>query len=219
MWHGLSVIWLALAVSVDGFGAGTTFGMRKVRIPFFSIMIIASCSGAVIYMAMLLGKGIARLFSPALMHEFGAILFMALGVIALGQAFRPQRDTGTRVVAQQSDSAQPTIWTFHLEKWGLVVQILKTPMAADMDASGTISGYEAVLLGAALSLDAFAAGLGAAFMGMSPLVVALVISLMSAACLRLGMWFGFMNAERAQFRWMGYVPGIFFIVLGLLRFF
>lgn len=217
MWQGLSVIWLALAVSIDGFGAGTTYGMRKVRISFYSILIIAGCSGAVIYVAMLLGKKMVRLIDPALTHQLGALLFIALGVIALIQAVRPRRDTGKQAAIPRSETEQPTVWSFHLKKWGLVVQILKTPMAADMDESGTISGAEAVLLGAALSLDAIAAGLGAAFVGMSPLFVAAVISLMSAVCLRLGMWLGFLYAERVHLRWMGYLPGIFFIALGLSR--
>ncbi|KPC73783.1 hypothetical protein ADL26_12000 [Thermoactinomyces vulgaris] len=218
MWHGLSVMWLALAVSMDGFGAGTTYGMRKVRIPFGSILIIAGCSGMVIYLAMLMGQGISHFLPPVLTHGIGAVLFIAIGLFALSQAGGAPKKVETKAAAQPpAKPAEPTIWTFQLEKWGLVVQILKTPMVADMDESGTISGYEAVLLGTALSLDAFAAGVGAAFIGMPPLAAALAIGLMSAVCLRAGMWFGFKYAERARFRWMGYAPGVFLIILGLLR--
>ena len=42
-------------------------------------------------------------------------------------------------------------------------------MSADIDKSGVINGIEAVLLGFALSIDAFGAGIGAAILGFSPI--------------------------------------------------
>ena len=41
--HSHSIL-LALAVSLDSFSVGFTYGLRKMRIPFKSIMIIACCS-------------------------------------------------------------------------------------------------------------------------------------------------------------------------------
>ena len=73
------------------------------------------------------------------------------------------------------------LWLQHvlmieLKRIGIVIQILRTPQMADVDRSGIISASEALLLGIALSLDSFGAGLGAAMIGFSPLLTALVIS-------------------------------------------
>lgn len=69
---------------------------------------------------------------------------------------------------------------------------------ADMDNSGSISSAEAFLLGTALSLDAFGAGIGAAMMGFPPVPTAFLIALMSALFLRLGMWIGFSCAKNLK---------------------
>ena len=53
--HMVSLLALALAVSLDGFGVGVTYGLRGIRIPLASIAIIAVCSGAVIWLSMLAG--------------------------------------------------------------------------------------------------------------------------------------------------------------------
>ena len=49
-----------------------------------------------------------------------------------------------------------------------MIQILRKPTVADFDKSGTISAGEA-LLGIALSVDSFGAGIGASLLGMHPL--------------------------------------------------
>ena len=50
-----------------------------------------------------------------------------------------------------------------------MIQILRKPTVADFDKSGTISAGEALLLGIALSVDSFGAGIGASLLGMHPL--------------------------------------------------
>ncbi|WP_081833596.1 manganese efflux pump [Geomicrobium sp. JCM 19055] len=68
----------------------------------------------------------------------------------------------------------------------MVIQILKKPTAADVDNSGTISVKEAVLLGVALSLDAFGAGFGASMLGYSVVWFALIVSIMCVTFLVIG---------------------------------
>ena len=43
----VSVLLLALAVSLDSFGAGLNYGLRNIKIPIGSILIIALCSGGI----------------------------------------------------------------------------------------------------------------------------------------------------------------------------
>ncbi|MDI5788515.1 hypothetical protein PO124_09275 [Bacillus licheniformis] len=52
-----------------------------------------------------------------------------------------------------------------MKSLGIVIHILRKPTSADIDKSGIITGIEAFLLGFALSIDAFGAGIGAAALG------------------------------------------------------
>ena len=59
-------------------------------------------------------------------------------------------------------------------------------MVADFDKSGTITGVEAFMLGLALSLDSFGAGIGAAMLGFSPLYLSLAVSILSSGLVFFG---------------------------------
>lgn len=61
MW--LQIIFLAFAVSIDGFGVGLTFGMRKMKIPLRSIAVISVCSALSLGIAMVIGQFISQLIS------------------------------------------------------------------------------------------------------------------------------------------------------------
>ena len=69
----------------------------------------------------------------------------------------------------KAQSKEKIIFNFEIKSLGVVISILQKPTDVDFDKSGTINGVEALVLGIALSLDAFGAGIGAAMIGISPL--------------------------------------------------
>lgn len=217
MWQVLWIIWLALAVSIDSFGVGVTYGIRKIRIPFLSIMIIGICSGLMIYVMMRLGNWIALWFTPEIAQLTGAILLICLGIWTLFQPYAYALSKEKR--KKERKIIPPEGWTFHLRALGLMIQILRTPDVADLDESGVISIKEALILGGALSLDATGAGLGAAFLTLPADLVALTIALMSILFLWLGMGLGFRLFRNQESRWISILPGILLIFIGVLRLF
>ncbi|MCK9906790.1 manganese efflux pump, partial [Frankia sp. Cpl3] len=80
------------------------------------------------------------------------------------------------------------ITQFHL--FGLIIQILRDPERADADKSGHIVGWEAVMLGLALSLDAFGAGISLTLLGYAPLLVSSCVAITSAGLLYTGVCIG-----------------------------
>ncbi|RAL26822.1 sporulation membrane protein YtaF [Thermoflavimicrobium daqui] len=213
MWQSLSLIWIAVAVSVDSFGVGITYGLRKIRIPVISCLIIGICSGFIMFLAMKLGEWLSVWFFPELAKMIGAVILIAMGTWTLCHRCFPEAEKNQAPLNQ----APIRVWTFRLQTLGLMIQILKTPVVADMDDSGVISAKEACLLGTALSLDAFGAGIGAALMGISPIVISLAIAAMSILFLRWGMWLAFRCCREQWHRLLSFVPGIILIFIGLLR--
>jgi putative sporulation protein YtaF len=206
----LSLFILAFAVSLDSFSVGLTYGMRNMFIPLKSIVIISMCSAVSLMLSMVLGKGIARFFSPELTERVGGFILVILGVYVLYQFFRPEDSSPSR-------SEEKMLWKLEIKSFGVVIHILKKPTAADFDQSGSITGIEAVMLGLALSLDAFGAGIGAALLGYSPIYLAVIVAVMSSCFLSMGIKCG---KVLSGFKWMrafSFIPGVLLIMLGIWR--
>jgi putative sporulation protein YtaF len=223
--HVLSLLVLAFAVSLDGFGVGITYGLRKIRFPIWSLLIVTLCSATMILVAMQIGGFLTEYLSDRFARWLGAFILMGVGVFAiynlLNQKEKEPAEEGT-LTASDAPSAQPgqkTILELELKKIGLVIQILRTPSSADVDRSGDISVKEAMVLGLALSMDAFGAGVGASLIGFRSLPTALTIALMTLLLLYAGMRVGMRYADTKLFRKMAYLPGLMLILIGISKFF
>lgn len=224
--HVLSLILLAFAVSLDGFGVGVTYGLRKIRIPFLSVFIIACCSGLIIWLSMQAGGWLGGFLSETAAKWIGAGILIAIGVWALIQLGMARgNDEGTERSERErrsqrvdaSASVPMQVLKVELKRLGLVIQILRKPQAADVDRSGSISSSEAVMLGVALSIDAFGAGLGAALLGLPALLTAVVIAVSSAVFLISGTSVGLRFAARRSRHALSVLPGILLIMMGIMK--
>lgn len=210
MTNVMALILLAFAVSLDSFSVGFTYGLRKMKIPLVSIIIIACMSALTLLISMLIGEVVSNILSPSIAERMGGLLLIMLGVWITFQTLRSHDTT-------QEETEEKVIATIEMKYFGIAINILKKPLAADMDRSGTINGMEAILLGLALSLDAFGAGLGAAMLGFSPLLLACSIGVMSSLFIKAGMSFGNKLAYRTWLNKVAFLPGVLLILIGILK--
>ncbi|MFD0712314.1 sporulation membrane protein YtaF [Paenibacillus sp. GCM10027626] len=230
--HLASLLLLAFAVSLDGFGVGVTYGLRRIRIPLLSIAIISLCSGFIVWLAMQVGALLSRFMSADIGSWVGAALLILIGMWALVQYWRGRQrrpeDEGQEpppaaMQAEEQEKEPDTnaivSFSFELRSFGLVIQILRKPQIADVDRSGIITASEALLLGFALSLDSFGAGFGAAMVGYTPLPTALLISIASGLFLLAGMKLGFRFSTFRVMQSLSILPGMMLIVMGILKLF
>lgn len=211
MFQFTSLLLLAFAVSLDSFSVGFTYGMRKMRIPLRSIFIIACCSAGTMLGAMVLGDLLTKIFPIYITEKLGGFILMLIGAWVLYQFFRPTKEIG------EGEEVEKTIINFEIKTFGIVINILRKPMTADIDKSGTITGVEAFLLGMALSLDAFGAGIGAALLGYSPIIMSVLVACMSSLFVSIGIKSGHIFS---RFSWMdkfSCLPGIILIMIGIWK--
>ncbi|WP_449537214.1 sporulation membrane protein YtaF [Ferdinandcohnia sp. Marseille-Q9671] len=206
-----SLMLLAFAVSLDSFSVGFTYGMRKMKIPFKSIITIAFCSAIIMAAAMGLGKSIAMFVSPVVADRLGGIVLVLIGAWVLFQFFRPSSHIHEQI-------EEKLLVKVEIKSLGLVINILKKPMVADFDKSGTITGLEAFMLGLALSLDAFGAGIGAALLGLSPWGMAVLVAVMSSLFVYTGMKSGAVFSKKKWVQRFSFLPGVLLILIGLWKF-
>jgi putative sporulation protein YtaF len=206
----LLLLMLAFAVSLDSFSTGLTYGLRKMKIPLRSILIISFCSAGTLLAAMAIGGTAENILPEGIADKIGGLILIALGAFVLLQFFRSGKESAA--------DEEKILFNFEIESIGLVINIFKRPTAADFDRSGTITGVEAVMLGLALSLDAFGAGLGAALLGYSPLLLALTVMVMSMVFLSAGLKIGKSFAHMGWVQKVSFLPGVLLILIGVLRF-
>ncbi|MDO6656119.1 sporulation membrane protein YtaF [Anaerobacillus sp. 1_MG-2023] len=208
--YWVSLCFLALAVSVDGFGVGLTYGLRRMRIPFKSILIISIFSAVSMLFAMGFGSLLQLWISDILAQRIGGGILIALGGWVLYQMFRNNKEAEKTV-------SERILLHYEIRSLGVVISILRKPTTADFDDSGTITGIEAIMLGAALSLDAFGAGIGASMVGFPPIETALLIACMSSLFLLLGLKFGNFTSNIKWMDKLSFLPGCLLIILGFMR--
>lgn len=104
--HFISLVALAFAVSLDGFGVGITYGLRRIKIPLLSIGIISLCSGLVIALSMQVGVLLSHVVSPGVASIVGAVILIVIGAWSLLQLIRrrgKEREEAENGVLEQKE--------------------------------------------------------------------------------------------------------------------
>src|SRR5699024_367008 len=76
------LLFLVIAVSLDGFGVGITYGVRGIRVPVSALSIIMFISGLVVLTSMTIGTMLSSIISPRSAQIFGASILIFLGLFA-----------------------------------------------------------------------------------------------------------------------------------------
>ncbi|KJE32319.1 putative sporulation protein YtaF [Geobacillus kaustophilus] len=209
MWLWVSMILLAFSVSIDSLSVGITYGMGGVRFSFFSLALIASMSGAVVFASMNIGRLLALVLPLQVEKGIASFILIALGGWAMYNVYKPKRQE----TPMEFNETGETIG------FSGAVQVLKRPELGDLDRSGTISQKEALLIGIALSMDSFGAGISSSLLHFPPLSFALLVGVFNLVFIRLGLSFGYMVSKTGIMKKATMLPGIVLIVLGLIKLF
>ncbi|MGF9909874.1 sporulation membrane protein YtaF [Brevibacillus porteri] len=223
----LALLLVSLAISMDSVSVGLTYGLRNMRMPFLSLVVVSGCSFAVVYGVMLVGSSLTEWLTPEIGKYIGAAVLILMGLFTLWRliATRSGKETqestaassGAVVAAEKQEEQEPIVLLSQFRIFGVMIQILKDPSKADADRSGHIMGWEAVMLGLALSLDAFGAGISLTFLGYSPLLVALCIAVMSALLLVVGIALGRRAGKASWLTRLTWLPPILLICIGVAK--
>jgi putative sporulation protein YtaF len=224
--HFFSLLVLAFAVSLDGFGVGLTYGLRKIRFPLWSLLVVTLCSATMILVAMKLGDALALYLTDSLARGVGAVMLIGVGSFAIYNILTQKEKEPIEAEPPKSQTSElseeqenKTVLHVELKKIGLVIQILRTPSSADVDRSGDISVKEGLILGFALSMDGFGAGVGASLIGFHSIPTALTIAAMNLVFIYSGLRVGMRYADTVRLRKMAYIPGVMLILIGISKFF
>ena len=210
----LSLCILAFSVSLDSLGAGFTYGLKNIHIPFFSRFLICF----VAFLSSLLATNLGGVLSTFLPLWAGSMLstliLLGLGIYML----YPSEQEATPDEDNPLDSAPMREYHWAWKALSLSITIVRHPSQCDLNRSNTIDTLEALLLGMAFSLDAFGLGIGYGLMGdvwKLPLLTAFFHFLLFS----FGQLMGRIIRKKllALDKLLSFLPGMVLILLGVLQ--
>jgi len=205
------VFLLGFAVSIDGFVAGIAYGLKNIRMPITSLLIVGLttffCTGAAMASAYILGTLINTHWALLL----GAFVLIMIGLFSLFQEYLTKN---SKDYMGNEGSFSPSL-TFSIGR--LVVNIMADPEKADVDQSQFINPLEALFLGLALGVDNMVATFAAALMGPLPLYTPLIMGCIQIMVMTAGTYTSRRFISDKLKKSFPYIPGIIIILLGLLR--
>lgn len=192
----LQTILFLLSASVDNLLVGLSYGIKNIRIDPINNVIIATLSGAFTLVSMLFGRLATNVLPPSLELRIGSGLLILIGVYFIYSCWKPK-----------------PIEPHH--KRDLYGEFLQHPEIADTDHSSTIDTKEAIVIGAALSMNNFGLGLGASIIGLNPAACCILSFLFSLLFIKLGCLIANNMLSSCLKRTAGPVSGLIIIFLGI----
>lgn len=231
----------AVAVSIDGFVAGVAEGLRGIRVPVSSLIVVNMVSAAVVFVSLGSGRLVAGWLNPVVGRLVGGGILICLGAWMLRprqREARPEGRTGAPACAEcgipDAGSAAPR-HTWNATANGecmqgralwqrgfvgtlmLVPRFLDEPTRADLDLSGVLTPGEAFFLGLALAIDALGVGFGAGMAGVSGTFTPVVAGVTQYIFVSVGLGVGQRMKMSALGPKLQKLPGGILILLGVLR--
>jgi putative sporulation protein YtaF len=219
----LSLVLFAFAVSLDGFGAGVAYGMRRIKIPWFSLVIICLASSLAISLSMFFGHLTGSFFAPVWADRIGSFILVVMGCWIILQAWKSRairkslvEEKGDKTSYAKDNKENEKTVIISIRFLGIVIQILREPERADFDHSGTINTKEAAVLGFALAMDALGAGFGVAMTGFTPFLTPVVVGIFKFILVSGGLYLGAHKINGRLGEKAAFLPGVVLILLGIL---
>ncbi|HHX87508.1 MAG TPA: sporulation membrane protein YtaF [Firmicutes bacterium] len=202
---------LVLAVSIDGFSAGFSFGLRRLVIPLYSLLIICLFSSLAAVFSMLIGSRVAMLIPVSWLPSVGGAILIILGVYIIISDFRKSRQPALPEWEREEVDAE------NGSSLRILTSISKCPDKADLDCSGKLSAGEAALLGLVLSADVFGAGIGASLIGLPIFLTAMAVGAAQLLLIPLGAGCGRLMSGLVSLKMTSLWAGFILIFVGLIN--
>ena len=204
----LYVLLLGLAVSMDSFVAGATYGIRKIHLPFLSLFIVGGITTLCTGLAMAAASLFGNLINANIAIAVGSFLLLVIGLFSIFQEYLLD-------CAKKSDDLQNPRLSMRAGR--IIINIMVDPEAVDFDQSKSISSGEAVMLGFALGLDNMAATFAASLLGVLPLYTPLVMGLLQMLLIVGGIYLAAHVLPQSLSKRFPYLSGIILVLIGLFR--
>lgn len=210
----LNAIILAISASIDSFGVGITYGIKKTKISISAIIVLLILSIFFASVSITFGNILSSYISPSISSIIGASILILIGIFILyGAIFKNEK-----ISKSKSEHKE---YSFFIKFLGIAVNIIKDPINSDFDKSNKIDIKEAIFLGIAMSLDSISIGFGCSTIGINSFLFTLLTSFFQILFLCAGKLLGKKISSISsipQNIW-NIISGVILICMGVIKFF
>lgn len=203
----LLAVLLVIALCVDAFATSVTYGIRKIKIPVSSALVISFIGTTFLGIALSLATVLKQFISSQTCIAISVALLFFLGITSLFQS--------TIKSYLKKHKGQKNV-KFSLFDISFVVDIYIDETKADYDNSKTLSAKEAILLAIALSVDSLATGFSAGLAINSILEVLILCFVMGFVAVKIGCFIGDRISKKSKVN-LSWSSGVILIILAVLK--
>ncbi|WP_158080423.1 sporulation membrane protein YtaF [Alkalithermobacter paradoxus] len=175
---------IALAICIDTFAIGLSYGIKDIKIPKLSLVIINVITVVILYISISLGELVGNLFSNDIASIISFIMLFGLGSFFIVKGYFED------LIKKKEECGDKEITKIRLSRLEIVIAIAVDHTKADMNVSGDIDFKEAIYLGIALSLDSLGVGFGSAIAKINSLQVILFAFILNLIAVTTGLYLG-----------------------------
>jgi len=188
-------IFLAFSLSIDAFGIGISYGVRRIALPKLSALFLAIETFSIMQIFVWIGHQMSSLL-PSHLGELLASAFLLLFGFWLFIQGIPKKNASS-------------------------TSIIQKPSHCDKDMSATLEIKEALLLGLLLSLDSLGIGISVAASGMDVSWLPFFAAIFQILFLFAGKWAGkrLQRSTTMREEFWSLFSGIILIAIALIRIF
>ncbi|AKL96953.1 sporulation protein [Clostridium aceticum] len=203
---------IAIAISMDSLSVGIAYGIKNIKVPLRSLIILDCISVILLSFGFFMGNLLTQLVPAFVTELIGAGILVIIGLWFITQSWLNYKYPKEKL-------PQPTsIAVISINSLGIAINILRDPSKADLDISGIIDTKEAVLLGIALAIDSLAIGIAVSLSSVSIIVFTLfLVAIMNLVFLLSGIFVGKNYIASRLKEKTSFIPGFILVILGLTR--
>ena len=180
----LNAFILAFSASIDSFGVGITYGIKKTKISFGAIFILFVLSLFMTSLSIIFGNIISAFISANFTTIVGALMLCGIGTFIIYGAVNNKNKRIYKKINKHKE------YNFFINFLGITINIIKNPISSDFDKSNIIDIKEAIFLALALSLDSISIGFAGSTIGINSFIFPLLISIFQILFLCIGKFLG-----------------------------
>lgn len=212
----LQLLVLALALSIDAFGIGISYGVRKINFKISSLVIISFIALLFSSISIWIGTIIANIFSKNITSFISILILVILGLFIIKKGI--EKDDDKPISSYDTNNEHKNIYSLFIKSLGITINIIKTPSICDLNNSLKIDPKEALYLGVALSLDCIGTSIAISSFGRYTFLFPIFIVIFQLTFLLLGTFLGkktivkFLDESKISI-----TSGLILITIGFLR--
>ncbi|MCC5911014.1 MAG: sporulation membrane protein YtaF [Clostridiaceae bacterium] len=203
---------IAIAISMDSLSVGIAYGIKNIKVPIRSLIILDLISVTLLSVGFFAGNLLTRVVPEVVTDIVGASILFCIGTWFLIQGWLNYKFPKEKLQNPIS------IAVISIDSLGIAINILRDPSRADWDTSGVIDTKEAVLLGIALAIDSLAIGVAVSLSSIYLILFTLIlVAIMNLIFLLTGIHVGRNYIATLLKEKTAFIPGCILIILAIVQ--